>query len=182
MFHRKIISPLLDGVNCTLRKYTCSGIKVCSKTSPDLRNFCHDEVTDNTIGLRDYQKRHHRSQDRQQQPGLRTQSWTWLRHHVCDTEYTVYRPSLPQTREIAEIKWINGHSNPADAMTKSKSCPALRELIDTNHIGLEATERMECKILGRGSQSCSHLYSTSPVPSQPPNDRNKAKMNGFMPG
>jgi hypothetical protein len=37
---------LLGGVNCTLRKYTCSGIKVCSKTSPDLRNFCHDEVTD----------------------------------------------------------------------------------------------------------------------------------------
>ena len=46
-----------------------------------------------------------------------------------------------ELREIAEIKWINGHSNPADAMTKPKPCPALRELIDTtNHIKLEATE------------------------------------------
>jgi hypothetical protein len=46
-----------------------------------------------------------------------------------------------ERREIAEIKWINGHSNPADAMTKSK--PALRELIKTNHVRLEATEWVE---------------------------------------
>ena len=27
-----------------------------------------------------------------------------------------------ERREIAEIKWIDGNSNPADAMTKSKPC------------------------------------------------------------
>jgi hypothetical protein len=42
-FHHKIMSSILNGVSCTLRKYTCSGIKACSKTSPE---FCHDEVTD----------------------------------------------------------------------------------------------------------------------------------------
>src|SRR5437667_2230743 len=36
-----------------------------------------------------------------------------------------------ERREIAEIKWIDGNSNPADAMTKSKPCQALRDLIDT---------------------------------------------------
>ena len=48
-----------------------------------------------------------------------------------------------ERREIAKIKWINGHSNSADAMTKPKPCPALRELIDTNHIKLEASEWVE---------------------------------------
>jgi hypothetical protein len=37
-------------------------------------------------------------------------------------------------REIAEVKWIKGESNLADAMTKSnsKSSNALKRLIDTN--------------------------------------------------
>lgn len=48
-----------------------------------------------------------------------------------------------ERREIAEIKWIDGHSNPADAMTKSKPCPALKELIDTNRVKLEAHEWVE---------------------------------------
>jgi len=48
-----------------------------------------------------------------------------------------------ERREIAEIKWISGHSNPADAMTKSKPCPALKELIDTNRVKLEAHEWVE---------------------------------------
>jgi hypothetical protein len=39
-----------------------------------------------------------------------------------------------ERREIAEVKWIKGESNPANAMTKSKSksSNALKRLIDTN--------------------------------------------------
>jgi hypothetical protein len=39
-----------------------------------------------------------------------------------------------ERREIAEVKWIKGESNLADAMTKSnsKSSNALKRLIDTN--------------------------------------------------
>ena len=37
-------------------------------------------------------------------------------------------------REVAEVKWIKGESNPADAMTKGKSSSALKQLIDTNKI------------------------------------------------
>ena len=42
-----------------------------------------------------------------------------------------------ERREIAEVIWISGTSNPADAMTKSKPCQALRDLIDTNTINLQ---------------------------------------------
>jgi hypothetical protein len=42
-----------------------------------------------------------------------------------------------ERQEIAEVKWINGDSNPADAMTKSKPCRALEELIDTNKLRIE---------------------------------------------
>lgn len=36
-----------------------------------------------------------------------------------------------ERQEIAEVKWIDGHSNPADAMTKHKPCGALKSLLDT---------------------------------------------------
>jgi hypothetical protein len=43
--------------------------------------------------------------------------------------------------EIAEVKWIKGNTNPADAFTKSKGVStALRQLIDTNKVCLEAIE------------------------------------------
>ena len=45
-----------------------------------------------------------------------------------------------ERREITEIKWINGGSNPADAMTKSKPCQALKQLVDTNKLDLQVTE------------------------------------------
>lgn len=41
-----------------------------------------------------------------------------------------------ERREITEIIWIEGNSNPAHAMTKSKACRALKELIDTNKVML----------------------------------------------
>jgi hypothetical protein len=45
-----------------------------------------------------------------------------------------------ERREITEIKWIDRDNNPANAMTKSKPCQALRDLIDTNTVNLKATE------------------------------------------
>ena len=50
---------------------------------------------------------------------------------------------LYERREIAKIKWINGNSNPADAMTKSKPCPALKLLVDTNKLNLQVAEWVE---------------------------------------
>ena len=46
-------------------------------------------------------------------------------------------------REIAEIKWIDGNTNPADAMTKTKPCQALKDLINTNMVNLQVTEWVE---------------------------------------
>ena len=48
-----------------------------------------------------------------------------------------------ERREITEVKWISGDSNPADAMTKSKPCMALRKLIDTNKLDLHVEEWVE---------------------------------------
>ena len=48
-----------------------------------------------------------------------------------------------ERREIAEIKWISGETNLADAMTKSKLCPALKLLVDTNKLDLQVTEWVE---------------------------------------
>jgi hypothetical protein len=48
-----------------------------------------------------------------------------------------------ERREIAEIRWIDGNINFADAMTKSKFCNALIKLIDTNIIELKITEWIE---------------------------------------
>jgi hypothetical protein len=48
-----------------------------------------------------------------------------------------------ERREITEIKWINGGSNPADAMTKSKPCQALKNLVGTNKIDLQVMEWVE---------------------------------------
>src|ERR1700709_2530677 len=45
-----------------------------------------------------------------------------------------------ERREIAEVKWISGTSNPADAMTKAKASTALKQLIDTNTVQLETVE------------------------------------------
>jgi hypothetical protein len=48
-----------------------------------------------------------------------------------------------ERREIAEIRWIDENINPADAMTKPKSCNVLIKLIDTNIIELKITEWVE---------------------------------------
>ena len=43
-----------------------------------------------------------------------------------------------ERHEITEVIWIDGDSNPADVMTKSRPCQALRDLIDSNRIDLRA--------------------------------------------
>jgi hypothetical protein len=48
-----------------------------------------------------------------------------------------------ERRLITEVRWINGESNPADAMTKAKPCIALSQLIDSNKIDLQAIEWVE---------------------------------------
>jgi hypothetical protein len=42
-----------------------------------------------------------------------------------------------ERRQITEIKWIRGDSNPADSMTKSKACRALTDLININSVDIQ---------------------------------------------
>jgi hypothetical protein len=39
-----------------------------------------------------------------------------------------------ERRELSEVRWINGDSNPADAMTKANPNKALERLVDTNRL------------------------------------------------
>jgi hypothetical protein len=48
-----------------------------------------------------------------------------------------------ERREIADIRWIDGNINSADAMIKFKSCNVLISLIDTNSLYLKTTEWVE---------------------------------------
>lgn len=53
-----------------------------------------------------------------------------------------------ERREIDEVRWIDGTCNPADAMTKDKACPALRQLVEENRLELKTNawvERMDKK-------------------------------------
>jgi hypothetical protein len=49
-----------------------------------------------------------------------------------------------ERRLIAEVRWIDGNSNPADAMTKtSKVNGALKDLIDTNKLTMQVNKWVE---------------------------------------
>ena len=50
---------------------------------------------------------------------------------------------LYERYEIAEIKWISGDTNLVDAMTKSKPCCALEELININKLYIEVSAWVE---------------------------------------
>ena len=52
---------------------------------------------------------------------------------------------LYKYREITEVKWINGNSNPADLITKGKASTTLKKLIDTNYLELQTMEWVERK-------------------------------------
>jgi len=54
-----------------------------------------------------------------------------------------------ERRQVTEVKWIDGDTNPADAMTKGKPCTALTQLIDTNRIELRAVGWVERTDLAR---------------------------------
>ena len=56
-----------------------------------------------------------------------------------------------ERREITEVKWIHGHHNPADFMTKVKPLSALRMLIDSNLINISSTEWVERASMKQGS-------------------------------
>lgn len=42
-----------------------------------------------------------------------------------------------ERRELSEIRWIEGNSNPADAMTKSNANSSLQTLVSTNEIAVK---------------------------------------------
>ena len=48
-----------------------------------------------------------------------------------------------ERREITEVRWIDENKNPADAMTKAKTAPVLKMLIDSNRINLGTAEWVE---------------------------------------
>jgi len=48
-----------------------------------------------------------------------------------------------ERRQIAEVKWIDGDTNPADSMTKLKPSNSLRTLIDTNKVQFKEKEWVE---------------------------------------
>ena len=52
---------------------------------------------------------------------------------------------LYKCREIAEIKWIKGNTNPADFIIKLKACNILKQLIDTNKVNISVMEWVERK-------------------------------------
>ena len=47
---------------------------------------------------------------------------------------------LYKRRKIIKIKWINSNSNPTNLITKGKASTALKKLINTNYLKLQAIE------------------------------------------
>ena len=52
---------------------------------------------------------------------------------------------LYKCKEITEVKQINSNSNPTDLIIKGKASTALKKLIDTNYLKLQAMEWVERK-------------------------------------
>jgi hypothetical protein len=65
-----------------------------------------------------------------------------------------------ERQEITEVRWINGNSNPADAMTKSKPCRALQELINTNKLRIDVNGWVERPSTKRTSESKNVRFAT----------------------
>ncbi len=59
----------------------------------------------------------------------------------------IYLRQSYERREIAEVKWIDRDSNPADTITKSNPLLALKRLINTNQIKLKTVKWVERTIL-----------------------------------
>ena len=52
---------------------------------------------------------------------------------------------LYKRREITKVKWINSNSNPTNLITKGKAFIALKKLINTNYLKLQAIKWVERK-------------------------------------
>ena len=52
---------------------------------------------------------------------------------------------LYKRKEITKVKCINSNSNPTNLITKSKVSTALKKLINTNYLKLQAMEWVEQK-------------------------------------
>ena len=52
---------------------------------------------------------------------------------------------LYKCREITEVKWIDGNSNPTNLIIKGKASTALKKLIDINYLELQTMEWVERK-------------------------------------
>ncbi|EED20822.1 hypothetical protein TSTA_040160 [Talaromyces stipitatus ATCC 10500] len=72
-----------------------------------------------------------------------------------------------ERQEITEVRWINGNSNPADAITKSKPCRALQELIDTNKLRIDVNGWVERSLMKRNSKLKNVRFAT-PVTTPAP--------------
>ena len=81
-----------------------------------------------------------------------------------------------ERKEINEVKWIDGTTNPADAMTKSKPCSALQQLINTNKLNINvskwvdrtSTDATTNEVLHTNSNSQSVKFAT-PISTTIPN-------------
>jgi hypothetical protein len=51
----------------------------------------------------------------------------------------IYLRESYEQKEVAKIKWIDSNSNLANAITKSKTCFILQDLIDINKISIKVT-------------------------------------------
>ncbi|KAE8549770.1 hypothetical protein EYB25_008294 [Talaromyces marneffei] len=65
-----------------------------------------------------------------------------------------------ERQEITEVRWIDGNSNPADAMTKSKPCHALQELIDTNKLRINVDGWVERSVTTRSPEPKAVRFAT----------------------
>ena len=52
---------------------------------------------------------------------------------------------LYKRKEITEVKWIDSSSNSTNLITKGKASTALKKLINTNYLKLQAIEWVERK-------------------------------------
>ena len=63
--------------------------------------------------------------------------WTTQEKHLI-IDFMSLRQSYERC-EVIEIKWMHGHNNPANLMTKIKPSSALKTVLDINHINLDTT-------------------------------------------
>jgi hypothetical protein len=49
----------------------------------------------------------------------------------------MYLREAYERRDIAEVRWIKGTTNPADSITEAKASNALKQLIDTNKLQID---------------------------------------------